>query len=91
MESITNRIEELYSCIHLTENEHYIVEDDFQKKCDELGLALVYYRKLKEGHVPMYREFKVKGERLSLNQFKKFLKDGFYTEQMERNPHKLTN
>jgi hypothetical protein len=75
--------------MHLTENEHYIAEWDFQEKCEVLGLTIVYYRKLKEGHVPMYREIKVKGERLAINQFKKFLKEKFYTEQIERNPHKV--
>jgi hypothetical protein len=83
-------MEELYFCLHLTENEHYIASWDFQKKCEELGLTFIYYRKLKEGHVPMYREVKVKGDRLLINQFKRFMKDKFYDEQVERNPHKLT-
>jgi hypothetical protein len=29
--------------------------------CEQNGLKLVYYRKFKQGHIPMYREVKVRG------------------------------
>lgn len=52
---------EQYFCLHLTENEHYIVEDMLRAFCNSNGLSVVYYRKLKNGHVPMYRECKITG------------------------------
>lgn len=62
---------QLYFRMSLTENEHYIVEDMFQRKCNELGLKLQYYRKLKNGHVPGIREIKVTG--LDLYRFDNYL------------------
>ena len=34
-------MDEIYFCMHLTENEHYIVEDVFSKECEKLGLWTV--------------------------------------------------
>ena len=36
-------MEELYFCLHLTENEYYIAEDEFRKKAWELGVEMMYY------------------------------------------------
>ena len=60
---------ELYFTLNLTENEHYIVEDMIREFCKQNGLTVLYYRKLKEGHVPMRRECKVKGDISKLLQF----------------------
>lgn len=77
-----------YFCMNLTENEHYVVESDFDKKCKELGMALVYYRVLKDGHVPMFREVKVQGTKRGIKTFKTFLVKERYTNHMQSNPHK---
>jgi len=55
---------QLYFRLSLTENEHYIVNDMLSQKCSELGVDLLYYRKLKNGHIPTIREVKVVGEKL---------------------------
>lgn len=48
-----------YFTTYLTENEHYIVADMIETECKKRGFEFVYYRKFKEGHVPMYRECKI--------------------------------
>lgn len=80
-------MEELYFCLHLTENEHYIVADDLRNECDRLGLEMKYYRKLKDGHVPMHRETKIVGDRLKINLLKKYMHENFIDEQAVRNPY----
>ena len=50
---------EYYFNLNLTENEHFIVEGDLLDFCNKNDLTLLYYRKLKTGHVPMWREVKV--------------------------------
>lgn len=55
---------QLYFRLSLTENEHYIVNDMLAEKCRALGVDLVYYRKLKNGHIAGIREVKVVGEKL---------------------------
>lgn len=82
-------MEELYFCLHLTGDEHDIVNYNLAQKCHELGLELKYYRKLKEGHRPMYREVKVVGEKLKINLLKKYMRESFLDEQVERNPWKV--
>lgn len=64
---------EFFFTLGLTESEHSFVEEMIREKCAELGLTLVYYRKFKTGHVPMQREVKITGERLS--EFKQYLSD----------------
>jgi len=80
-------MDELYFCLHLTENEHDIVEHNIKEESEKLGLELKYYRRLKDGHVPMYREVKVVGPKLSINQFKAWMKTEYIDLQVERNPH----
>lgn len=93
-------IEELYFCLHLTENEHYLVEDELRGKAQEYGAEMMYYRVLKEGHVPMYREVKFRGDKPAINRLKKYIKSWDYCmmngrhvsfsliNHVERNPHK---
>jgi hypothetical protein len=52
---------EHYFRLKLTENEHFIIEDSLREICEQGGLELLYYRKLKNGHVPLIREVKIKG------------------------------
>ncbi len=66
-------LKEFYFRLSLTENEHYIVNDMFEQKCHELDLTLLYYRKLKKGHVPGIREIKVAGGRTE--EFIRYLKE----------------
>lgn len=63
-------LKELYFCLMLTENEHYIVCDYIKDYCNENGLELRYYRKYKLGHIPMWREVKIIGTRSKLKAFK---------------------
>jgi hypothetical protein len=64
--------DELYFRLRLTEEEHYIVEDEILSFCKDNDINLKYYRKIKTGHIPMIREVKVQGDNLGL--FKAFLK-----------------
>lgn len=52
---------ELYFTLNLTENEHDCVEYDIREFCRNNDLEVLYYRKLKSGHVPMRRECKIRG------------------------------
>ena len=54
-------MDEIYFTTYLTETEHDIVHLLLKEQCDKRNLELIYYRKFKEGHVPMYRECKIKG------------------------------
>jgi hypothetical protein len=81
--------DELYFCLTLTENEHYIVEDLIQKQCDKEGLKLQYYRKLKDGHVPTYREVKITGDPGAIGRLKTWMVDGKHDLSIEKNPHKV--
>lgn len=65
---------ELFFTCRLTEDEHCIVKGQIREECERLGLILVYYRKFKTGHVPLYREVKVVGTGLQVNKFKKWMK-----------------
>jgi len=73
--------DEFYFCLRLTENEHYFAEDAIKKRCEESGLTLKYYRKLKEGHIPLYREIKITGAKVDVNYFKRW----FTTPTKENN------
>ena len=52
-------INDFYFTTYLTENEHYIVEDIIREECKKRNFEVEYYRKFKNGHVPMYRECKI--------------------------------
>jgi hypothetical protein len=83
-------MEELYFCLYLTENEHDIASHDIQEQCGNLGLEFKYYRKLKDGHVPMYREVKVRGTRTQIAKFKNWMISDSLDKQVKRNPHNVT-
>lgn len=54
-------MEEIYFCLYLTSNEHECVEQEIREFCQSNeGYELVYYRQLKDGHIPMYREVKIR-------------------------------
>lgn len=76
--------EELYFCLCLTENEHYIVKEELQELCNKFNLQLKYYRELKEGHIPTYREVKIIGK--DINKIKKYIKESDVS--VCKNPHK---
>jgi hypothetical protein len=77
----------LYGCFDLTENEHYIVEAILKKKCDEIGAKLIYYRELKDGHVPCIREYKIQGAKWMLYQMMNFMEDEKLDKSVATNPH----
>jgi hypothetical protein len=80
---------ELYFCLHLTESEHGVIEDRFEKFCVDNKLNLIYYRKLKEGHIPMYREIKIAGDQININKFKAYCREEHIFDDVEKNPHKI--
>lgn len=69
--------QEFFFTLSLTENEHDFVDAMVREKCQHLGMKFHYYRKFKEGHVPMQREVKVEGTRLQIAQFRAFLEDEY--------------
>lgn len=67
-------LEEFYFRLHLTENEHWCVEGDIQEWMSKFsGITLMYYRTMKNGHIPMLREAKVIGTRGKVAEFKRWL------------------
>jgi hypothetical protein len=62
-----------YFVIRLTENEHYCVASQIKQYCLEKELVPIYYRKISTGHVPMYREVKIKGNRSEIGKLKQFM------------------
>lgn len=60
---------EFYFQMRLTENEHSIYEDYLRKYLTSEGVEVMYYRKLKTGHVPCQREIKIKGPRRKVRPF----------------------
>ena len=54
---------EFYFTTCLTEAEHSFVRDDIREFCNNNDMELVYYRSFKNGHVPLHREVKVRGDK----------------------------
>ena len=85
-------IKQLYFCIKLTENEHYICAAELEQDCKRSGAKIVYWRKLNDGHVQMYREVKVQGNKYQVNTVKKWIKGQKWDKyHIEKNPYKLTD
>jgi len=63
------KIEQCYGRAYLTESEHSFAEDEIRKFCVQHKLRFFYYRQLKHGHQPMWREFKIEGPRGLLKKF----------------------
>lgn len=82
---------EFYCCLNLTETEHYIIEEELSRLCKENCLTLHYYRKLKDGHVPMYREFKISGFGMNMSKLDEYIERNNLKEHMETNPHRIKN
>lgn len=53
----------MYARSHCTENGHYFLEQKLREYCSKHQISLHYYRKLKIGHLPMWREWKLTGLR----------------------------
>jgi len=79
-------MDDLYFCIKLTEAEHQIGAEKLKEACDRAGVKLVFWRKLIDGHVPMFREVKVQGTQPQLDEIKKFIRDQQWLPRIERNP-----
>jgi hypothetical protein len=63
---------ELYFTTSATESEHGFIEEMIREFCINNNIEVKYYRKFKNGHVPMERECKVTG---NITAFKKFCRD----------------
>lgn len=70
-----DKIEELYARTYLTESEHDFVEDEIRQYCQENEIKFIYYRKIKTGHIPCFREFKVSGTRGQIMKFVEYLNE----------------
>lgn len=82
-------MDELYFCLRLTEFEHLLAEGSIRHWADICGgVEVRYYRKLKDGHVPMYREVKLTGQREQLNRFEAWMRSEKFDKHVEQNPHK---
>jgi hypothetical protein len=90
MEEASYQMNTLYFCMYLTESEHgwaeFDISDFLTESCP--GCKLVYYRQLKDGHVPMYREVKIEGPQSGLDCFKRWFHSTSYKDFVEKNPHK---
>ena len=69
---------QLYFRLELTENEHYIAQAAIEKLIETYqnsgwNISLVYYRKIKTGHIPMIREVKIEADNdRVIGQFRKW-------------------
>jgi hypothetical protein len=50
---------DFYFTTHATESEHSFIADLLVHECHKFRVSLAYYRKFKNGHVPMFREGKI--------------------------------
>lgn len=81
-------MEDLYFCIKLTEAEHTACEAKLKAECERTGAKFLFWRKLVDGHVPLFREVKVQGNSIQLNEIRKFMHDNKWIPRCERNPWK---
>lgn len=52
-----------YFLTEATESEHSFLEEIFKQGLEKRGYELIYYRKMKNGHIPMQREAKTNAPR----------------------------
>lgn len=52
-----------YFLTHSTENEHLCLKSIFEIELEKRGYELIYYRKMKSGHIPLQREAKTNAPR----------------------------
>ena len=78
---------EVYFCLISTGG----AQRDLLQYCDTMDLELVYYRQLKEGHIPGYREVKIRGLNAA-NKVHSFLwgkQSGYLFQFVVENPYTL--
>ena len=78
--------DELYFCLYFTESEHDFIMEELEDLCKNHNLELLYYRKLKDGHLPMYREVKIKGD---IGYVKGYISENKLEENLRPNPYRL--
>ncbi len=81
--------EELYFCMYLTESEHWVMQTYIEECLKDCKAELKYYRKLKDGHIPMHREIKIVGEKSAIQFIKRWLVDKKYDIDVVANPHRV--
>jgi hypothetical protein len=90
-----DKYDTFYFCMYLTENEHWCMQSTIEKFLETCANAkLVYYRQLKDGHVPMHREVKIEGSQSSVEHFKRWFASTpspqtAYSLDSVPNPHKV--
>jgi hypothetical protein len=81
-------MQQLYFCLSLSSNEHWIVAEQIEEFCSKNDITVHYAgRKLKEGHFAGYREYKLSGK--DLGPTKGWLKKE-YLHYIKPNPYKKT-
>lgn len=92
----TSIMKTFYFCLYLTESEHWCMESTIDKFLKEEcpNTAIVYYRQLKEGHIPMHREVKLIGPESAIQCFKRWFSstpkpDRSYALDVVKNPHRV--
>lgn len=81
-------MEELYFCIKLTEEEHNQREKILKEECERIGAKLTYWRKLIDGHVPLFREVRLTGTQHQMLEINKFINGKLWYKNMMKNPWK---
>ena len=62
-------MEQCYGRSYLSDDEHFLAEEEIKKFCQENGLRFFYYRKLRNNDKPNCREFKLEGPPDLIRQF----------------------
>ena len=74
---------EMYFRVRATENEHSFHEDDIRKYAEKHDIQVIYYRKIRTGHIPTFREVKLSGPRGKLIEFRILFQDTIDEEWRE--------
>lgn len=81
-------MDDLYFCIKLNEVDHTNCEKELKEECERLGAKFHFWRKLVDGHVPLFREVKVTGTQHQVQEVNKFLVQKRWHNYLMRNPWK---
>ena len=81
-------MDELYFCFVNTESDHFGLSQMLLDQCELHGCELRYYRELKDGHIPMWREVKLVGPKEKLNLVRRWLRENHVSDDFRKNPYK---
>lgn len=61
--STMNKIFEMYFRLYNSESDHLAIQWEIEEACALKNVEMMYYRRIKTGHIPMIRECKLRGNR----------------------------